>query len=534
MNSEVNIILTGDGIPNFVPTGATVHYGINKIPTAVVQLDPSSTALLCDFDTIRRRNVTLSIETTGGCLYFDGIIDGLSFSQSVGGLQTSLVIKSKFQWLTEVYPRIIGLHAGSLPYFSFIPTLKFNPNFADPDNPTKLNILLQQLKLYTGAYPLRMDQNFIDFIINLMLTLVDSQKFFALQANPLLRGAPIGLNQVLKSADAARFQLYPIIMSLLESIDTSATAGLDISAASASIGDKTIGMVADMRDTLYSNLLRMLGDMGCVLVIGNNKAYVVPEASYLYLPKIDNLNRGKVATRPNTIFPSEYDHISFNDNGYVNIKGVYVTHDPNTKLAHTQNSQASNMEMGSYIDTYATGNIYTTSLPEFISHGLVEAAAIGSGGFHYKIKNKRRSLSSKIKIQKVLDAKRTNKTQIDAGAAARKIYMDQWAKMQYCKLKFDDRSGSINAYFNNNWAPGAVGSLYTRNPGTYIDFYVTDVVHSFELSAPNSGKATSSISFKSGRVGATTGAGLDRIELFDYGYPEANAFCNSFLRNISS
>lgn len=101
-------------------------------------------------------------------------------------------------------------------------------------------------------------------------------------------------------------------------------------------------------------------------------------------------------------------------------------------------------------------------------------------------------------------------------------------------MKYDDRSGSISSVFNNNWAPGMVGTLYTREPGTWLDYFVTDVNHSFSLSAPNGGSATTNIAYKGGRVGTTSDVGLDELTLYGYDYKEATVYGNKFLADIAT
>jgi hypothetical protein len=522
MNSEVRIRLVGDDIPTFIPIGATIHYGIGKIPCAFVELDPNSLSLLCDFDSIRRKPVDLYVDTTAGCLHFSGLIDGLSFHQSPGMLNATMVIKSPFQWLTEIYPRIIGIHPSSINAFRPQPMLTWNNTHPDEVQILGGQIANSNLKLDTSL-------NLVDFIINVMKLAIQSQ---VLQQQVPTTGTTPGLLAMMKDADLNRKNLTPLVMELLNGIDTSACQGLEILGSTQGVCSMTFQNIAMMRDNIWANLTRMLADIGCTLIVGNEKAYVVPEASFLRVPKLQTTQRRKRSFLPNTVFPAEYDNLSFNDNGFINLKGVYVTHDQGVRPFNLGTTGA--VEMGYYIDELATGNILVTSLPAFISFGIVESAVFGGQGLHSRIKKRASLCGIKVPLTTAKTSMVKTSALCERSFSKTKQYMDQWAQMEYCRLKYDDRTGNINTAFNNNWAPGAVGSAYTRLPGTYMDFYVTDVTHIFQLTAPNGGRANTNINFKAGRMGPAANAGLDSIDLYDYDYSSAQEFSTNFINNIAN
>ena len=111
-------------------------------------------------------------------------------------------------------------------------------------------------------------------------------------------------------------------------------------------------------------------------------------------------------------------------------------------------------------------------------------------------------------------------------------FLNDFAQIEYCRTKYGDRTGSINTYYFNNFTPGAVGTLYTRQPGVFLDFYINTVTHSFSLSE-NGGNARNSINFSSGRLGNSTNTGLDRIELYDYTYADSLVLCDNFTKDIA-
>lgn len=519
MISEVTITLSGDAIPTFTAIGASVNYGINRIPTATVQLDPSVNNLLCDFDSIRRTKATLTIETTNGCIYFDGLIDGLSFSQSPGNLSTSMVLKHPFQLLTEMYPRIIGVHPGSTNIFQMKNLVNIDYNGIASD------ALLQSLTVFEKSF--NRSNNLVDFAVDLAKAAVSTQAVIPLVADD---GKTAGLHKVVAETEVMRKNLADQVLALLNDIDTSATKGMIISAGSKAAVDKTIQSIAMMRDNIFSNLVRELSELGCVLIIGSRKAYIVPEATYLRIPKIGPADRKQRSDLVNIIYPAEYTSFVFNDNGFVNLRGVYVMHDANSSL---NTAGAGNLiDMGIYVDETASGNIYTTTLPAFVSYGLVYAAGLGAA-MQNRISGKKPLFSKKVDSKTVIDMVKGSFDEIQ-DIATRNVFMNQWAQMEYCRMKYDDRSGSISSVFNNNWAPGMVGTLYTREPGTWLDYFVTDVNHSFSLSAPNGGSATTNIAYKGGRVGTTSDVGLDELTLYGYDYKEATVYGNKFLADIAT
>jgi hypothetical protein len=98
-------------------------------------------------------------------------------------------------------------------------------------------------------------------------------------------------------------------------------------------------------------------------------------------------------------------------------------------------------------------------------------------------------------------------------------FADQWAQLRYCQLKYTDRMGGIGMLFNPNCSPGAIGTIYLRAPGVYIDYFVTEVSHEIRLGVPDHGSATTNIGFNCGRMGmyqsAPLSTGLPKLDLFD-------------------
>ena len=118
----------------------------------------------------------------------------------------------------------------------------------------------------------------------------------------------------------------------------------------------------------------------------------------------------------------------------------------------------------------------------------------------------------------------------------RKQFVKDWAELRYYQLKYSDRLGSYSRVFNPNVAPGCVGSIYLREPGAFIDHFVTQVVHEIHLHAPSGGTAMTQVSFNCGRLGAigTTllRAGMKSFSLFDgFNAATSQAVAEAFIKD---
>lgn len=575
-------------LKNVLVTGATISYGINKVPIAHVYISSvgynqeAGLNVLCDFDFFRRCPVILVIKTKTDCLRFKGIIDGHSISQSPGNLTASFVIKHNFTLLTEVYPRLIGGNASTSNKFAMPQGIKVEPSIAsNPYLNSGVSGVVAEYAFYAAFTQIynqdfKFDQLAIRFLISLLQILVRSQSKW----NDQLEGtteSQYGNFLQLKCALSLNAQsMYEPVMNLISTIDPSFTDGFQVHATDALIGIHIQNNIALLEDTMFTGFVRMLEEYGCLLVVANNRAYVLPEAPYLKpiglsimpgIGMVNSINPNKAARVPNVAFPGDYESFSFNDVGENTVKGVFViaesmgnntdwttrggasgingiyTEDlnlepcklnppPSTSTGHSpinQNRVFGNIEVKTIpglATSFMTATLYhkTSALKNKIEDGSV------------KPDNQDSTLAA---INRVTSAKAALDVKLGTEADKDYIqkmteYLHQQAEIEYCRIKYGDRTGNITMPFNNNWAPGASGSLYTRTPGFRIDFFVTDVTHNFTISAPNSANASTSVSFRGGRAGASINTGLDRVTLYDYDYTLSQKFCSAFLTDLSN
>lgn len=525
MKAHLEITLSGSAIPTFDPVGATVRYGLNMIPFAVVDLTAAHLALLCDFDKYRRTSATLRINTINGCIVFNGLIDGLSPSQSPGAIQAQMVIKHSFQLLNEVYPRIPGFHPTSLDVLKR--TAVINGDDLDSDTGMATTIQISSA-LAVGDKNGGVRANLLQFFLAAWVATVKAQ--ISLK---LFSGVRQELGDLAQVANAFVKVKYPIALGLLNNIVTTYTDGLAINGSDAVVNNFVLSEIIHNSGSLWEGMLRNLNSMGAGIVIGNNKAYFIPESGFLNFPHSSNIGKRVSSSQPNTAFPSDYNGYSFNDSGYKDVAAVYVVADENC----TQLNVGLTSSIGHYTDPNARGGILAISLPQFVALGLDWSVLQNNTPMWKGVRDRvvnTGPVADYNNIAKAYHETAAQKNQ-DWADTIRQKFSDNWAQLKYCQQKYSDRTGSINCIFNPNWAPGAIGSLYTRSPGTIISFFVTDITHRFNMSPPNAGEATTSVQFNCGRVGQTVeSSGLDKLELYDFDYTKSFSFANDFISDITS
>jgi hypothetical protein len=525
MNTHVNLTITSTSAPELSqlrPSGVTINYGVNMVPYMALDLTPADMRLMCDFESRRRKDVSVTVQTTRGCIKFDGLIDGLSFFQNVGNIQLQLIIKSPFQILLETFPRLPGFHPCSLDIFKRVETLNFN--FQD-DGPNYLD------SITIGSTTISADKTALRFVVEAAKAFVKLQKDIDIVstvnadvsgiiqiAHDFATGTPNNPGQLDRAAAA------------LDRITTKYTDQMEINAGDRAIYKQILSELVNSTGSIMEFLINTLANFGCVLVIGNNAIYTIPEVGFLQSDHKDiiAIGAGRNSEEVNVAYPDQFDNITFNDNGYKDIKACYIISDENVSLL----SERFTADLGWFIDERATsGGVLTLALPHFLSYGVDNMLTQITKDVQKSIKEGETNLNRIITVDESYD----NYIQAETAAftVAKLIqsgFINQWAQLKYLQSKYMDRSGNFSGPFNPRWAPGAIGTLYTRHPGVYIDFWVTSVSHKFQVSAPNIGMATTTVGFNCGRLGRSPqGEGIDRIELFNFDGLASKSFAIDFI-----
>src|ERR1700678_3567134 len=105
-----DVSVTIEGPLPIKPIGVEMTFGVNAIHVCIIEMDATNSAILQEPDSYKRKGlitVTLTVKTN--TVQFVGYFDGLSVSQSVGGISYFAVLKGQAQLLLETDTTIPGL-----------------------------------------------------------------------------------------------------------------------------------------------------------------------------------------------------------------------------------------------------------------------------------------------------------------------------------------------------------------------------------------------------------------------------------------
>ncbi len=549
--TDVQISVTSDDSPdvkvfepsdkkqldNLLPSGIVIRYGLNTIPTASLDLSPKDLGLICDIEQWRRKALKIRVKSTNGCLTFRGLIDGLSLSQSVGDMRMQLILKHPFQLLTEINPTLLGYHSAGVDFTRRVSSLQMEVNGSEA----------LVIRYAIGEeISIDMGEPLFDGIKAILKAIVQSQaKWERVQnsAGPSA-AAPI------EAAKAIAQRHLAVAEALIDQIDTSFVK-TNLTLTDFYTLNFVLERICESRSNLYDVLLSLLDTVGCGLVIANNKAFIVPNSGFLKQSHVGTVRLRELSTVPNIWYPVQYNSVSFNDNGYRDISGVYVISDENNLQGvdgfyHDTETGGSGGIIGEvmpYVISFNNAALRASKVPETIK-GLGDATrpntpSDGTVGASTTEEAQHEAVVKTAETETTEQNAQVLKTNKETQATIDALYKfaSEWAQLRYYQLKYTDRTGGVGLLFNPNCSPGAVGSVYLRAPGVYIDFFVTDVTHEIRMSTPDHGQATTSVGFNCGRMGsyesAPISAGLEGLDLFDgFNAAQSAKVAEAFVKNV--
>lgn len=531
LENDVKVTVTSDRSPemqvfaasnhdieNLLPTGVALRYGLNSIPSATLDLSPQDLDIVCDMSKWRRTPVKIRVESLHGCLTFRGLIDGVSVSQSIGDMRLQMIVKHPFQLLNEINPKLLGYHSAGVDFTRRVEALQLETGNTDK------TVLKSAI---SSALSANADAPLFKGMIGVLKAIVESQIQWQRTQATIGASAP----SAVASAQAMSERHLKVAQLLLERIDPQFVP-TNLSLADAYVLDFILETICETRSNLFEVLLSLLETAGCGLIVGNDTAIIVPNSGFLQQSHRSTINFREISKTPNIFFPAQYNNISFNDNGYRDISGVYAMSDDKNMLGVDGFFQDKN--------DGGLGGIIGEVIPYVIAfnNAALRAARTievsNSAGDPARSNSQAASPSGTSEnaqhdaVKKTAEAEKRDQDegQKEKNEAEQKRndalyeFANQWAELRYYQLKYTDRMGGIGMLFNPNCAPGAIGTTYLRAPGVFIDFFVTEVVHEIRLNAPDHGSATTNIGFNCGRMGSytTPGAlapGLKQLDLFD-------------------
>lgn len=523
--SEVSVTITGLPFSEKAVTGVSIDYGVNSIPTATLSLDmpyiqQNSPDILCNPDNYKRRSTAciISIKSKTGCHKFYGYFDGINAYQGVGGLAYSAVIKNIFIRLTEVFPKFPGVSPGSVNPFNRIDLLTVDKNN-------------EQLR-FSEAWPsvlMKNNENYTlgQFIVGILGFIVSQQLAVEELEGISNRNK---LNELMRNV--AYVENAGIVKSLLDQVDTSFISESVVKAdyCAPELHQLVVGTTEVA--TMWELLLRALAYVGCNVVIGGDKLFVVPQACYLKFgtpPTIGNVgndpSKQEFPQVPNVAYPVVYDNLSIDDNGFINVGHVFVT--GSSSAANVAHCPDLTYSLGVYpdegqekelADDGSTG-IALMEVDQFFFTGLSRGYLLNKTPVDNISAGKFISSLDEINEPNKEDmVKQIRYLQDEIQGSRTQQLLNNYAKARFMEIKYKDRTGMFSGIFNPNWVVGSTGCLFSRLPGMYYNFFVTSVTHSIKLSAPNQGAASTQVSFNTVRSAGSPAAinGLDKDDLYQY------------------
>ena len=533
MTTDVEVTVTGLPFDQKAVSGVSISYGYNSIPVASVQLvapyiEEEAKSFLCDPDSFKKQtrdsNVTIKIKSKTGCIKFDGVFDGLSFSQSPGGFSYAAIIKSKFQCMLELYPKFIGIDPTSALPFKRIVTGAYD--FSKGDDPY-LAFEAVVKNVQAGGLTL------VEYYIELIKVMIDTQA-------ALVSNGPDSTFPILEMLrDKRSKDNIERCRKLLTTVNLDFVKKINV------MGGKCGAYLADQviasEDTLWDTLMSSLDDMGCMLLPGNNKLFIIPKANYLKQTGLSAPGFQEQATSPNIAYPSDFVSFSINDVSYRNIRACYVlpTILDSNALIHDYKSQ----DLGSFPSASGASDIQDDGSAGFLIVPAPQFIIKNLDGLYTRNDEVQQGLKDKYAGDVVDDpdtVKDKYKSHIDefkGDNVAIKPTMDRYAKSRFLQEKYSERGGTlILNVLKPNWVPGTTGSVYTRHPGLFYSFFVNNVTHSVVLGNGNSGSATTTISFNSCRYAGNGSKvpGTNSADLYQYSSGDMASVQQTWLSDVGA
>lgn len=536
--SDVTVTVTGLPFDQKAVSGVAFDFSYNTIPVASLQLvspyiEKNHRDFLCDPDSFKKKTrdsfVKISVKSKTGCLNFEGVFDGLSFSQSPGAFSYSAIIKSKFQSLLEIYPKLIGLDPSSLVIFKRDNQF-MQVHAGNAENP------FQSLKVGGLTVPVA-GKSLLELYIAVLKHVLTSQQ-------NLVSNTTQEFAKILKlMQDDIYKKNIEKAMSILDEIDISAVKDNKILAEFCL--SWIVDSIVDSPDTMWDSLLSGLEGMGCLLLPGVKKLFIIPKANFLKLEGSAPSSYGAQSTEPNQAWPADYSNFMISDRSYRNLRACFV-------VPADINAQSSAAPYGSWKsnifgvypkpgssdikDDGSTG-ILIKPVPPFFANNLT-AMYTYNQLVQSNLKEAEKPFagtpvteSNTVSQQITGDAKK-NEALIDGYS---EIY-DDLAKSYFLQEKYEERGGAIQLLFNPKWVPGTTGFVYSRHPSLCYNFFVSSVKHEISLGSGNSGYAQTTVSFSSSRYAGNPSSvpGTDKVDLYKYDEGKMKSVQQQWLSDIGN
>jgi len=556
-----DVTLTANGKP---VTGMSVTYAVNNLPTCRISMIPSDIAdVLAAPDAQKRSSWVVSASSISNkntnqqkkyTLTFNGLLDGVSLSNTVGSVEYALELKSIFQPLTEAHTMVPGLRMDGMNPFQELVNSKtgeidtFGPLFAMPDAGS------------TEVDP-------ITYFKNMLVASI------ARQTEPELY-----INAPTLSADiTARIWDLGNYKATIANIRSHISDWLDIStclngslkglnSSKTAIANYIFTMLSHGNPSMWEAIVSIAEAFNACLICSNNKIFLIPKNGFIKQDPTA-ISDTNISDLPNVASPGQCTNFSYNDSGYRDLSRVILLRNPQYGTGKDSRFDVASF---TFIGSYPAGNEVDPSVPaksagtlvltnhpfmheDMFKAGLTSTAASQRVAMAIRDSNLTTSdAPNTLSIQDMQDMmssiSSSNAADPNMAYSATDAYntaISDYAKAKFYAHKYNDRIGTITTDFNTNWVPGTCGTLYVPTltadqsadssastlPRIYLQFFVTSVTHSLSMSAPNGGSASTTVTFSCGRIGANP-IGLDRDSWFGYTADSMNILQTAYLKDI--
>jgi hypothetical protein len=540
--TDVNI---SGGFGGVTVVGITVNYPVGGIPTCFLDLAPGPAGVIDVSDGSlgeisnaesqkRKKDITVNVSVkayagkagyTYRKLAFVGVLDGVNLSNAVGSNSYQAVLKSKAQYLREVTKITPGLYPSSINIYKMpASSMQVNPNSPDSTREAVAWSNIERNMRKQGMNPIKDDP--IEYYTGVMRTVISLQQggWEALLGREKMLNDKIPFKDIFSSESYKR--ALKAASALFNNVDLS---GVTSGALSKPVGRADVlGAIKKAFVTgpnnLLDNYLSFLNEIGCTVIFSNNKMYVVPANSFIKSNASEPGVREMQST-PNHAGPADYNGYTYSDNGYRDIGHVIVLSNGRWGGSNNHGGETfDRMILGSYSAPNATGSgvLAVMGHPWMI---LTPSASSPGDARRFKAKAEGgdpvgkapASFDDAVRVAQKNNAARTSE-KIASAQNAMSEAIQAYAETKYYQAKYYDRMGSLNMDFNPQWVPGTGGTLYVRETGAMLSFYVTSVTHRIDTSAPSHGNASTTVNFCCGRIGTgPEGVTADRYLGYDIG-----------------
>jgi hypothetical protein len=531
-------VTVSSGLPGSV-TGVSVTYQVGSIPYATLDLiTEGGAALFGSLESQKRSpyNIDISCKVHAGqdertrTLKFEGLLDGLSVSSSVGRSHFQAVLKGKAQALLELTTLTPGLYPSSINIYKM-------PDFSV----TASGDMIEYWGIFDEDGELPYTEEPIVFYTELMKKILKAQagdfdKFLGVE--PLMEKSKpyqkiFSDGRYKKAASDA--------LAMLENLDISAVTGGGAAAAGVpSIFDSIQNMFMNGPNVFLENYMNFLAQMGCSLIFGNSKMWAVPMNTVVKPNGGSPKGGGQLQSSPNAAGPADCIAYSYNDVGYRDIACVIVNGENLAGGVDIGEAAFTRDHLAHFVDesgiSKASGVLVVKNHPWMAAFPTKAAPSDAQ-----ETKGELDQTETMYPDQKSFSdgageatktAEEISSKKDDIADAAAEV-LENYAQTKFLQARYGDRQGSITLDFNPKWVPGTGGTLYIREIATTLSFYVTSVTHHIDLSPPNSGTAITTISFTCGRAGSGP-EGADEDKFLGYNSGKEKGVQSGFIADIGA